>query len=606
MNMKSIKISFFYLSAFLLFASGCSESFLQKVPDGNYTAESFYSSNEAIDKVGAPLYNRAWFNYNARAIIGMGSLRANDGWNPYLSAEFNRFQTTALSAEVQNAWSSLYTVVTMSNQIIHDIKAYSTTAVTDSAKNKAIGEAYFMRGAAYFYLLRIWGPVILYENNDDVVGVPKRPLNPEKDVLKFIIRDLRQAVLLLPDNMINGRVSKYSAEGMLAKVLLADSGWGVPTRDAGELAECVSLCEDVIDNSGASLMPNYEDLFKYQYNGYTPGGPNTNPELLFALMWGDPVANVYGTVNALFSDIAWGEVTDVNAWGNNLQTSPDMIDLYNQDPTDTVRMKATFFLPNSYYSYIHSAHGGFTYNHTWMQCKKYVVGFKEDCSGFLGQMASPLSTYMLRLADVYLLLAEASLGNDAVLSSGRGLEAFNTVRARAGVAPRQQITFEDIIRERRIEFCMEYSNWYDMLTWYRWKPDYMMDYFNNKQNRGYEIRDGGVKYNPDGTIRYWIYGWQYLEDGSQVLVTNPDDPSKQVGIQVWSDGLRLADNNNTMYKSVADGFVYDMNNYTDYQGNTHARIVISPTNIFLPYPESDVLQNPYLSQDPQPYDFGNE
>ena len=604
--MKSIKISFFYLSAFLLFASGCSESFLQKVPDGNYTAESFYSSNEAIDKVGAPLYNRAWFNYNARAIIGMGSLRANDGWNPYLSAEFNRFQTTALSAEVQNAWSSLYTVVTMSNQIIHDIKAYSTTAVTDSAKNKAIGEAYFMRGAAYFYLLRIWGPVILYENNDDVVGVPKRPLNPEKDVLKFIIRDLRQAVLLLPDNMINGRVSKYSAEGMLAKVLLADSGWGVPTRDAGELAECVSLCEDVIDNSGASLMPNYEDLFKYQYNGYTPGGPNTNPELLFALMWGDPVANVYGTVNALFSDIAWGEVTDVNAWGNNLQTSPDMIDLYNQDPTDTVRMKATFFLPNSYYSYIHSAHGGFTYNHTWMQCKKYVVGFKEDCSGFLGQMASPLSTYMLRLADVYLLLAEASLGNDAVLSSGRGLEAFNTVRARAGVAPRQQITFEDIIRERRIEFCMEYSNWYDMLTWYRWKPDYMMDYFNNKQNRGYEIRDGGVKYNPDGTIRYWIYGWQYLEDGSQVLVTNPDDPSKQVGIQVWSDGLRLADNNNTMYKSVADGFVYDMNNYTDYQGNTHARIVISPTNIFLPYPESDVLQNPYLSQDPQPYDFGNE
>jgi len=602
--MKSIKILFFYLSALLLFATSCSEDYLQKVPDGNYTAESYYSSDQALDKVGAPLYNRAWFNYNARAILGMGSLRANDGWNPYLNADFARFQTTALSAEVQNAWSSLYTVVSMSNQIIHDIKAYTSPAITDSAKNKAMGEAYFMRGAAYFYLLRIWGPIILFENNDPVVLVPKIPLSPEKDVLKFIIRDLRQAVLLLPDRMINGRVSKYSAEGMLAKVLLADSGWGVPTRDEGELAECISLCEDVIDNSGASLMPNYDDLYKYQYNGYAPGGPNTNPECLFALHWGDPIANVYGTVNALFSDLAWSEVTDVNAWGNNLQASPDMIDIYNQDIADSIRMKATFFLPNSYYSYIHSQHGGFTYNHTWMQCKKYVVGFKEDCNGLLGQMASPLSTYMLRLADVDLILAEASLGNNSVLSSGRGLDAFNAVRARAKVDPRQQITFEDIIRERRIEFCMEYSNWYDMLTWYRWKPDYMMDYFNNKQNRGYELRDGGIKYNPDGTLRYLVFGWAYLENGQQVLVTNPDDPTKQVGIQVWSDGLRLADNNNTMYKSVASGFVYDMRNYTDYQGNTHDRIVISKSNIFLPYPESDVLQNPYLSEDPQPYDFG--
>lgn len=604
--MKSIKISFFYLLAFMLFASSCSDSFLQKVPDSNYTSESFYSSDQAIEKVGAPLYNRAWFNYNARAILGMGSLRANDGWNPYLSADFARFQTTALSADVQNAWSSLYTVVAMSNSIIHDITNYATTAVSDSAKNKALGEAYMMRGTAYFYLLRIWGPVILFENNDDVVAVPKLPLNTEKDVLKFIIRDLRDAVSLLPDKMVNGRVSKYSAEGMLAKVLLADSGWGSSSRNQAELDECISLCEDVIDNSGASLLPNYEDLYKYNYNGYNPGGPNMNPECLFALMWADPIANVYGTVNALLSDISWSEVCDVNCWGNNLQTSPDMIDIYNQDPTDSIRRKATFFTPGSYYSYIKSAHGGFTYNHTWMQCKKYVVGSKEDCNGLLGQMASPLNTYMLRLADVYLMLAEASLGNNSVLKDGRGLESFNAVRLRAGVDPRQQITFEDIIRERRIEFCMEYSNWYDMVTWYRWKPDYMLNYFNNVQNRGYEIRDGGVQYNPDGTIRYWIYGWYYCEGGSQVLVTNPDDPSKQTGLQVWSDGIRVDDNDKTMYKSVADGFVYDVNDYTDYQGKPYPtpRVVIGETNIFLPYPESDVLQNPYLSEDPQPYDFG--
>jgi len=590
----------------------CSDNFLQRVPDGNYTSESYYSSDAAVDKVTQSLYNKAWGNYNARAILGMGSLRANDGWNPYLSADFALFTTTAISPDVQNAWSSLYTVVTLSNSIIHDVNAYATSAVSDSTKNRALGEAYFMRATAYFYLLRIWGPAILFESNDGVIGDPVLPLNPEKDVLKFVIRDYRQAIALLPDKIQNGRVSKYSAEGMLAKVLLADSGWGVPTRDQSELNECISLCEDVIDNSGASLMPHYDDLFKYQYCGFTPGGPNTNPECLFALMWADPTipssaSGIYGAQNSLYSDLAWSEVTDVQAWGNNLCASQDMMDIYNQDPTDTVRMKATFFLPNSYYSYIHSQHGGFTYNHTWMQCKKYVVGFKEDCNGFLNMMASPMNTYMLRLADVDLILAEASLGNDATLSGGRGLDAFNAVRIRAGVAPRQQITFEDIIRERRIEFCMEYSNWYDMLTWYRWKPDYMLNYFNNLQNRGYEIRDGGVKFNPDGKLRYLIYGWVLCDaSGNQILVTDPDDPTKQVGLNVWSDGVRIADNNDDMYQSVADGFVYNPLNFTNSQNQPYPtpRVVITASNVFLPYPESDVLQNPYLSQTPVPYDFG--
>lgn len=33
---------------------------------------------------------------------------------------------------------------------------------------------------------------------------------------------------------------------------------------------------------------------------------------------------------------------------------------------------------------------------------------------------------------------------------------------------------------------MEYCNWYDMVSWYHWKPDYMLNYFQN-QHRGYTV-----------------------------------------------------------------------------------------------------------------------
>lgn len=48
-------------------------------------------------------------------------------------------------------------------------------------------------------------------------------------------------------------------------------------------------------------------------------------------------------------------------------------------------------------------------------------------------MNSPLNTYILRLADVYLTYAEACLGNNSTLSDGRGLYFFNRVRERAKI-----------------------------------------------------------------------------------------------------------------------------------------------------------------------------
>lgn len=548
--------------------SGCSDDFLEIYPESNYTGESFYTSDEAVSKACEPLYNRAWFNFNRRAIVGIGSYRANDAWNPYVSAEFARFQTTALTGEVVQAWSSLYLAVTMSNAIIKDVTEHCGPAVSQTVRNRALGEAYLTRATSYFYMVRTWGPSILIEDNDATVLSPQRPLNPEEDVFRFIIRDLRKAINLLPEESANGRVSKYAAEGMLAKVLLAHSGWNRGgKRDETELKECIALCEDVIDNSGASLMEDYHQLFRYQNNN--------NPESLYAMQWADPLVGGWCETNALVSDLSFSDVCDVNCWGNNLQPSIDMIEYFNQGVFGEERWTATYFTEDVHYDYIKSEHGGYTYDKKWLQVKKGVVGCKEDNDGHLAAQRSPLNTYILRLADVYLTHAEACLGNSETLTSGRGLASFNEVRRRAGLSELQSVDFWQIVRERRIEFCMEYCNWFDMVSWYRWRPQEMLEYFNTEQHRGYEIQEKGVeRINlPDGSykLNYWVLN--YFKNGGQMWRLNPDGT--------------------------------DNPGFTLVEDKPH-RVAVTESMIFMPYPEADVLQNPYLSLPPEPYNFGND
>lgn len=580
------------LAATALMTTSCGSDFLDKTPSGNYTAPTFYSSDAAVRKGVEPLFNKAWFNFNRRALIGMGSFRANDGWNPYVNPEFANFKVTALTEELGLAWSALYNVVTMSNATLANLEEYCTNDVTPSVKQAAEGECYLMRGWAYFYLLRGWGDNILFEDNNKLVQNSNQPLNTEADVLKFIVRDFRKAAELLPETGTDHHPSKYAAKAALAKALLAQSGWeeGSTTdhqRDEATLKEVVQLCNEVISCGQYSLMSNYEDLFKAQNND--------NSETVLAMRWASPNSGEWGAMNATYSDLAFPEVTDVNVWGGNLTASCDMIDYYNEDPADSIRRKATWFSPNSYYSYIKKADGGYTYKHNWMQCKKGVLGTKNDVEpAALVQMASPLNTYIQRLADVYLMKAEAILGNNESTSDPEALAAFDAVhnRARVEAVHPTSITLMDLIRERRIEFCMEYFNWWDMVTWYRWKPQTMLNFFNHQQHRAFEIRENSLYRNSNGTFSYRVIppgtGTWYITD--------------EEGHVYWNDKLAESENDNTAIK-VDGGYTYNVNELVSKYVTGYQAVVLNENNIFMPYPESDVIQNKYLSMPAQPYDF---
>lgn len=594
--------------ALLGIITSCSDDFLDKTPTNSYVAETYYSSDEAVLKAIEPLYNYAWFNYNYRAMIGMGSSRANDGWNPYLNAEFAKFQLTGLSQELANAWSSFYMVVSMSNQLMSDVRNYCTDAVSADVKNLAIGEALLMRATAYFYLVRSWGNVIVYEDNVDMTSTPVRPLTKEEDVLKFIIADLTEAMDYLPAVSTDHHATKYAAEGLLAKVLLAYSGWNKGNRDEQTLKQVVALCDDVINNGPYSLLPDYENLFKYGYND--------NQETLLAMRWADPLVGDWGTLNANYSDLAWSGSSDVNVWGG-IYASVDMLDFYNEDPKDKSRLRATFFTPGSYYDYFDTGNdlvkssektadkgyphaSGYVYSKNHAQLKKYVVGTKADCGGHLAQMASPMNTYILRLADVYLTKAEAVLGNGEATSDVDGLSAINTVRQRAGVDPLSSYNLETLIRERRIEFCMEFQNWYDMVTWYRWKPQYMLNYFNNKQHRGFQLNENYVRMNDDGTISYAPI--PPLSQGSWYFI-NWENPDYTSGMYWYNDGWR--DSNGNVIPADKAGAEHKSLDEMARAQALYQPIILSETNIFMPYPETDVLRNAYFNEPARSYDFGD-
>ena len=112
----------------------CSGDFLDKTPEGEYIEDNFYDSDEALYASTAPLYNRAWFDYNTRGMLLLGSIRANDVYGQWNWPEYGLFTVTALDQYLGDIWQGFFSVVTMANATIDNIETKATANVTEEAK----------------------------------------------------------------------------------------------------------------------------------------------------------------------------------------------------------------------------------------------------------------------------------------------------------------------------------------------------------------------------------------------------------------------------------------------------------------------------------------
>ncbi len=119
--------------------------------------------------------------------------------------------------------------------------------------------------------------------------------------------------------------------------------------------------------------------------------------------------------------------------------------------------------------------------------KKYVVGRPEDNEGKVTQQHTEINTYMLRLADVYLIYAEAALGAARPPRMQTALKYFNDVRKRAGVPDKLIITANDIFNERRLELAMEGQIWYDIVRMHYHSPQKALQLLGAQDRGTYRI-----------------------------------------------------------------------------------------------------------------------
>ena len=500
---------------FLLLTIGC-EDFLDQTNSTNLNQETFFDSDEAIQAATAPLYNYVWNEFNDKAYYSMGDGRANNitaQYSDYIYP-YTNMNETSLSVGLDNAWGALYSVIAQANNTINNIMQYATDNVSEEARNNGIAEARFMRGTAYWYLASLWGLAIIYENTTDMVEHYVTPAHNRTDVMEFAIRDLEYAAKYLPEmSKQTGRITQYSAYGMLSRIYLSMAGLTTEgaynqqniaidmnrgTRNIYYLNLAKKAALKVVGSSQYGLMDNYGDLFTYENNNCK--------EALFQLQWltGSKDVLTYGSMQTITCYFGWSSmVTDATNWGGATYCSWDLWQTY--DPADKERRHASVASYGEYYPELNKRGGGYTYGVTenpgsqGANIKKYVIGTNAD-NGVSYKQSSGLNTHMLRLAEVYLNLAEAILGNDASTNDAIALKYYNLVRSRAKMPIKNVITYEDLKYERRIEFAFEGQYWYDLLRRSYYQQQEVVNYLNNQnRNASYTWDTGTGKYKIDAS-----------------------------------------------------------------------------------------------------------
>ena len=594
------------MAGVLVLSMASCEDFLTRPTEDNYNVDNFYQNDAQVEQGVNFLYNSPWYDFQ-RAFIKIGEVMSGNmywGSSPYLT-----FTTNGTDEDLVNMSYSLWSVNGYANTVITNI--LNSEGPSQAAKNKAIGEALTWKSMAYFYMVRTFGEVpIVHDNNAILTSGTYNDLYKADcaSIYEYIVMTLEKAMELLPKQTSgwNGRIDYYAAEALLAKVYLTRAGLS-GTLNNDDLANAAKYAEDVILNSGRKLTPEYSDIFRL-----SPAVHNATGESLIAWQW-ECSSGRWTSQNSLQSDLIFDGFSEFgDMWGGWAGPSYDLAIAFGVDPVagpaalaneKDARRKATMMMAGDFYDYFWTTKktkvdnkNGFNYLYflysgdvdyasygspgkfqgpCGIQNVKHLFGDGADHEAALGvsaaRMSYQLPTHLLRLADVYLICAEAYLlaGNQA-----KALEYTNAIRQRAGVEALASVTFEDIWKERRLELAGEGDRWYDYvrLAYYD-KAAAMADLSAQKMNSVYNY-DEACKH-------YWYTGCGgSLEDVPEDLTAF--DPSKAE----WKT---------------------DFENEVRYNDDDPARSTYVNESIFtLPLPSEDVVFNPHLLEPAKPVDVRTE
>lgn len=339
---------------------------------------------------------------------------------------------------VENIYTSLYKVVNMANSFISNMESASPQGLSENRKKEMLGEARFHRAFAHFQLLRRFGMFFDLASEEGIVVFlePKRDNDPKErssvsDAYKYIIDDLNYAITNAPE-IAEGHyyVSRTVAKALKARVLLYMNDYKNAAIIANEvLSEAAAY--------GYELEEDYMDIFRQGYDSkeilFAPYTSYPNEECTIDLRSAKPG----GTLKMVADKLVAGVGNEETGEGYDYRFAQ----IYASDYITAEQGEA----PTSKYT------------------NKYI----QTSTG----VGTPTNThYFMRLAEVYLVLAEAE-ARENHLDLAR--KALKTITDRAGYDKNYVNTISDVDLKDyiRMHKCMELNaedgeEWYDLVRYH--------------------------------------------------------------------------------------------------------------------------------------------
>jgi hypothetical protein len=490
----------------------CQKKFIDLNPTGQFTDAVYFTKPGDFKAYTASFYNYK-DNNSFKSLLPGWNFSAMDN-NSDLSANANGagydigHGTIAVGS---TTWD--YSGIRSCNTLLSKANAYTGTGDI----SQYVGEAYFFRAFIYFNLLKTFGGVPLVTTVLDV-NAPElqAPRNSRYEVVAQILSDLDEAIGKLPTEQTipaadKGRVSKWAAEACKAQVELYEATWekyvgqdpdgdgtssgaGKAGYDAGNvnkyLADAVARCQDVMTNGGYTLWNKNGDaamtnmsswyLFNLEDPGSNPGGydKSTNSEFIlynvydYTLKQGG--VNLTWTTSQLYPSRKFVDMAVCNdglppAKSTKFQGYHHAGDEFkNRDLRLLNYLYASSSIPAATtLDYGSLGSSGYSNN------KFGVYKPGPAPNGRRTDNTESANYPIIRLAEVYLIYAEALYELTGSITDAQLDASINLLRDRAGVGHLSNALVngngldmrEEIRRERAVELYREGKRFDDLKRW---------------------------------------------------------------------------------------------------------------------------------------------
>lgn len=281
---KKILLGCLFAASVLTTTTSCSD-FLDEDPKGQMSEANVFKSQADLDASIHTIYEKlnqtqSWTNPMYPQWQG-DDMTANPGSNKQTVAALDVFSSDGANKGVTDAWSQHFALIKACNWVIENA---SKTPTSQEEINIALGNAHFWRAYAYFYLVRVFGPLPMVLKTDPS-ATNVAPSSVE-EIYNLIVEDLKKAEGWLPTSYsqaprnhdgVDAWVTKQATQATLTAVYMAMAGY--PLNKGKEYyALAAAKAKEVIDNNGTYGFYN-DPVWNHVYSM----GHNYNKETILGI-----------------------------------------------------------------------------------------------------------------------------------------------------------------------------------------------------------------------------------------------------------------------------------------------------------------------------------